>query len=279
MASDGQSKGWLRRGWDDVRPNLLWWLIQVIFGSGLVSGAYAVLKTVANESVSLLWVLLLFFGSCVVFFPVSLFIRSQQDKRYRKSKGVLTAMVVYMPILLGVAFCVWAYLVGTTLYRIDRETHALRSNLDLYYKPRTLSEDQSATLAAVLSKTDSQDVAVVVHANDAEASNYMGQIVSGLYRGGWKMNRTAYTAEQMNPGISINVEYTGQPVNPDPKHPRPDEILKRAFDEAKITVNGGGGSYNRPAYTVTITIGPRPMIMDSAAPPPRPQVPPPPGWQ
>jgi hypothetical protein len=83
----------------------------------------------------------------------------------------------------------------------------------------------------------------------------------------------------MNQGISINVEQTGQPQNPDPKHPTPEAILKQALDEAKIVVSGGGGAYNRPAYSITIAIGPRPFVIDSTPRPPQPQIPPPPGWQ
>lgn len=279
MADSARRSHWWQRGWDDIRPNLFWWAIQTALGSGIITGAYAIIKNAANQTISWFWAVVVFSISFAVFISVSLFVHSQQDKRYGKLKGAFTAMMVYLPIVLGVGFCVWAYSVGATLSRLDRETRALRSNIDLYFKPRSLSEEQITSMAAGLSKVDSQNIALVVHANDAEAANYMGQIAGGLIRGGWKITRTSYSVEQMNQGVSINVEFPGQPVNPDPKHPRPDEILNRAMNEAKIVVNGSGAVYNRAGYAITLTIGPRQMILDSTPPPPRPQIPPPPGWQ
>jgi hypothetical protein len=82
----------------------------------------------------------------------------------------------------------------------------------------------------------------------------------------------------MNQGLSINVELPGQPQNPDPKRPTPDVILRRALDAAKVVINGSGASYNRPAYSIVLTVGPRQLVIDSK-PQPRIQVPPPPGWQ
>jgi hypothetical protein len=133
-------------------------------------------------------------------------------------------------------------------------------------------------MARYLSQYDPHDIKVAVVANDAEAANYMGQIVGGLIQGGWKIVSTIYIGEQMNQGIAINVEQTGQPQNPDPKHPTPDFILTRALQQANIPISGGGGAYNRAAYSLTIAIGPRQLVIDTK-PPARPQIPPPPGWQ
>lgn len=89
-------------------------------------------------------------------------------------------MIIYVPIALGLVFCAWAYFIGSTLYSLSHEVQSLRSNLDLYVKPRTVTQEQISAMAASLSQYDPHDIKVSVAANDTEAANYMGQIVSGL---------------------------------------------------------------------------------------------------
>jgi hypothetical protein len=274
--AEKEEKSWLQREWEEIRPHLKWEVIKMLFAGGAIAmaGTYAILRTAA---VSPFWVAIIFIVSCVCYAGISLYLRGQRD-RLRKSTGMLIAMLVYLPVMLGLVFCVWAYFVGSTVYRLNHEVQSLRSNLDLYVKPRTASQEQITAMAAYLSQYDPHDIKVVVAANDAEAANYMGQIASGLIRGGWKIVSTGYSEQQMNQGIAINVEQTTQPQNPDPKHPTPEAILQGALERAKIPVSGGGGAYNRPAYSITIGIGPRQLTIDSK-PPVRPQIPPPPGWQ
>ena len=264
--------------WEEIRPHAKWKIIELIFFGGGLAAIYAIVRWAANETVSLLWLIVIFIVSSLGFFFVSLYLRSLRDKEHGKSTAMVVAMMMYLPIILGLAFCVWAYFIGSTLFRLKLEAQSLRSNLDLYVKPRTLTEEQITALASSLSQSDPQDVKVIVPVNDAEAANYMGQILGGLTRGGWKIAGIAYSDQQMNQGISIFVEQPGQSQNPDPKHPTPDVLLRRALDAAKIIVNGSGGSYGKPAYSLTITIGPRQLIVESK-PRERPQVPPPPGWQ
>ncbi len=59
-------------------------------------------------------------------------------------------------------------------------------------------------------------------------------------------------------GLSIQVELVGQPINPDPKNPAPDEILRAAMQYAGIEV-GGGGTYNKDRYSVSLRVGHRPL--------------------
>lgn len=60
-------------------------------------------------------------------------------------------------------------------------------------------------------------------------------------------------------GLFIQVELVGQPINPDPKHPTPDAILRDAMQYAGIEVNGGGGSADRGKYSVSVRVGHRPL--------------------
>jgi hypothetical protein len=268
----------LQREWEEIRPHFKWEVVKILFGGGVAAAFYAIIRSAANETVSLLWFTLIFIVSSVGYAAISLYLRSQRDRIHGKSTGMFTAMIIYLPILVGLGFCVWAYFVGSTLYRLNHESQSLRSNLDLYVKPRTATQEQITAIAAYLSQYDPQQIKVLVVANDAEASNYMGQVMGGLIQGGWKILGTGYVEQQMNQGISINVEQTGQPQNPDPKHPTPQDILKRALEAGKIVVSGGGSAYSRPAYSITIAFGPRQLIIDST-PPVRPKIPPPPGWQ
>jgi hypothetical protein len=268
-----EKKSWWRREWEELRPHLKFRLLEFVFGGGVLAAIIASMRHVADEPVTWRWLVLLFVISVIGYAVISLYLRSQREKTRMSS-----AMMTYLPIILGLLFCVWAYFIGTTLYRLSHEAQSLRSNLDLYVRPRTVTQEQISSMAAYLSQYDPHDIQVIVHANDAEASNYMGQIAGGLIRGGWKIVSTGYIHEQMNQGISINTEQPGQPQNSDPKHPTPELILQRALQQANIPVSGGGGSYNRPAYSITIAIGPRQLVIDTK-PPVRVEIPPPPGWQ
>jgi len=56
-------------------------------------------------------------------------------------------------------------------------------------------------------------------------------------------------------GISIYSERPGQPENPDPRHPKPEDVLQDALRYAGIDVGGGGGGYGRGKYALFITVG------------------------
>jgi len=58
-------------------------------------------------------------------------------------------------------------------------------------------------------------------------------------------------------GLAIEVFMTGQPTNPDPRHPTPDSVLADAFRYAGIEVNGGGGAYDRQKNGMFLYVGHR----------------------
>jgi len=74
-----------------------------------------------------------------------------------------------------------------------------------------------------------------------------------------EIDRTIAERTYPDVGLSIQTEEVGQPTNPDPKHPKPHEILQDAMRYAGIEVNGGGGSANKDKYSVTLRIGHRPQ--------------------
>jgi hypothetical protein len=60
-------------------------------------------------------------------------------------------------------------------------------------------------------------------------------------------------------GIQIQVEHSGEPENPDPRHPTPDIILRDAFHHAEIDAAAGGGSFSRGRDSISIFVGRRPV--------------------
>jgi hypothetical protein len=67
-------------------------------------------------------------------------------------------------------------------------------------------------------------------------------------------------------GLAIEVQWAGQPTNPDPRRPRPDETLLKALRDSGVDVNGTGASFNRGRYEVTLLVGHRPRALSGGAP-------------
>ena len=67
-------------------------------------------------------------------------------------------------------------------------------------------------------------------------------------------------------GLLIEVELPGQPTNPDPRRPTPDQILGDAMRYAGIDVSGDGGSYNRGSYKLSLLVGHRPRVLGDRTP-------------
>ena len=68
----------------------------------------------------------------------------------------------------------------------------LRSDLDAYITPRTISEEQEAKLLDYLSKHDPYSVTVRVVPRDQEAANYAGQIFNVLRKTKWDVQGIEY---------------------------------------------------------------------------------------
>jgi uncharacterized membrane protein YjfL (UPF0719 family) len=104
-----REKARLQRLWDELRPHFMWQMIKLVFVGGGLTFGYALLRSAANETVSLSWAALIFVISCVGYAGISLYLRSQRDRLHGKSTGMFTAVIVYLPMVLGLGFCVWAY--------------------------------------------------------------------------------------------------------------------------------------------------------------------------
>jgi hypothetical protein len=101
-------------------------------------------------------------------------------------------------------------------------------------------------------------VTVAYLQDDQEAGEYMGDIINAINKGGWLVTGTQ-TVATANYGVCIQVEELGQPHNPDPRHPTPDQQLTEAFQGI---ANCGGTANNRAKYSLTVVVGHRPLALD-----------------
>jgi len=78
---------------------------------------------------------------------------------------------------------------------------------------------------------------------------------------GWLLPEISDQIADRNPditGLCIYVRLTGQPANPDPRHPTPEAILRDALHAADIDVNCSAGMYDRDKYELLLVVGHRP---------------------
>ena len=145
----------------------------------------------------------------------------------------------------------------------NRQTNAeIQETLSRYVLPRHLSEQQIDTIAGYLSKYDPQQFKMIVIKNNEEASSYRSDIQRALTAGGWELSTIDYS-DDVREGISLQFTETQESSQrrPDPKHPKPLEILQRAFQQARVQLagTGSGSGVSITANSTTISIGRRRM--------------------
>jgi hypothetical protein len=195
--------------------------------------------------------------------------------------------------------------------------HSLRSDIDMYITPRSITQTQSEKLRDYLSKYEANAVSVRVVQHDPEAMEYAAQLFNAMRQTNWDINPPNHSGPeyqhlettQKEPkvrdldangkrlykstdeyveahdawfetkisnkiaeqnydatGLCVEVEMTGQPVNPDPRHPAPESILQDGLRYAGIEVNCSGGAYSRSKYAMYLLIGHRPHIIGNQEP-------------
>jgi hypothetical protein len=174
--------------------------------------------------------------------------------------------------------CFVVYAVFSGVFYVLR----LRSDLDAFVIPRTLTDEQREAIRAVLSQHDDPHADINVFASqlDPEAVEYAATLFNAIKDSGWtvrfgnlnpldtapnpnldKYKNTFFPAYlAVDGGVNIRVGYPGQPSNSDPKNLRPDELLGKAFSAARIQ-HGGGGGANQSGYFVIIAVGRRPLAI------------------
>jgi hypothetical protein len=140
----------------------------------------------------------------------------------------------------------------------------IRKTLDRYVSPRHLTTEQISTIASYLSQHDEHHIKFRVVWNDNEAGNYRGDLQQALQRGGWIIDGIDTVQDTPNSyvpeGLSIQTETPMSMPQPDPKHPLPGVLLRDAFKQARVQLDGGSGSSGSGAintYSVTLSVGHR----------------------
>jgi hypothetical protein len=103
-------------------------------------------------------------------------------------RQLLAAMIIYLPVLLGLAFCGWAYFIGTKVLGMSVEVKHLRSQMVRYVMPRQLTPEQIASIGEYLSHQERNQVVMQIINRDEEASSYRADIQRALEKGGWAIS-------------------------------------------------------------------------------------------
>ena len=138
--------------------------------------------------------------------------------------------------------------------------NALRSDIDTYILPRTITQKQAEDLREYLSHHDKYAVTVKVNPLEAEAREYASRIFNALNPSDWNATFDTSNGEPrtVNDGVCINT--VGENAKPyDTKH-EPKSLLQAAFGAADIPVNCSGGSA-AGSYKLFVLVGRRPLAV------------------
>src|SRR5712692_4906926 len=233
---------WYQRRWEEIRPHFIWEIIKFLFGGGLVTsfvlGVVRLFQWLANTQAQLswIWLTIIFILSSVGFVVGSLCLRSLRDSGFknRLSTGAVSAKkmtIIYVPIILGLAFCAWAYFVASRVYRLSDEVRHLQTQARRYLLPRELTQQESAALASYLSKYGPPSLVMNIVKDDDEAGSYGGDIQTALAKAGWNIATINYP-DTLPEGLRVDVN------GPGPDLPA---VMREAFRTAQIELNGAGG--------------------------------------
>jgi hypothetical protein len=169
-------------------------------------------------------------------------------------------------IIVFLAFGVLTYIVISL--------HELRSDLNEYVLPRTVTATQSADLLEYLSHHEPHSVTVKVYVSpyipsnlspspsDQEATIYAGQLFTALKNTDWRVTIDYSNKEPLprNPGLCIQTGGSSAPV--DAKHD-PVALLQAAFAAAHIAVNCSGGNGGGDLF---VLVGHRQLVLGDQEP-------------
>ena len=192
-----------------------------------------------------------------------------------KAAGMNSAMMIYLPVVIGLAVCVWGYVVGKKVFEMSNDVNLIQKRMARYVLPRTLTPEAKGIISDYLSKFDPQPVVMKLVPRDEEAGSYRADLQQALEKGGWPVASILYD-DSVQEGLGINVTTPmQQPAQQNPfdrLKPKkgPGDILREAFEKAGVIVSssGGGSGVGIKETTVTISIGHR-RRDKWAIPPPR----------
>lgn len=244
------SNFWKNR-WEDVRPNLIWAGLCLIFGGGMTA-IVAGIQAVGNRPLTVTAAALIFSLSFVALVILFLIVRK------RKGQPIVpTQMLIYLPVLAGAAMLVWAYFVGTAVSRLNDDVRHLKIQMVRFVLPRQLDQSQMDSFGRYLSQFDRRQVVLEVVSRDEEAANFASDVEQALQKGGWAVSDHKYP-DDVSAGVSLSmIGSTSSPTGGSDSSidkPAPLEILEEAFKRAGVQIGGKSGSDSNSAAKATITI-------------------------
>lgn len=252
---------WLKKLWDDIRPNLIWWIIGTLFSSTIITVFIASVQGWLETPITIGAVVSIFLSSFLLLLIWALVHRKTTSGN---AGHFMNTALIYFPIALGLAICLWGYIVGNKVFQMADDVELLSKRMERYVLPRTLTADQKNTIADYLSKFTPQPIAMKVIPRNEEASSYRADLQQALEKGGWPVANITYD-EGVQEGLRIEIvepmQEPGQPNPFDKLNPKkkPDEVLRDALTQAGIFMIPGGGSrrIDITSTTITISIGNR----------------------
>jgi hypothetical protein len=135
----------------------------------------------------------------------------------------------------------------------------MRSDLDTYSMPRTVTKEQAAKIRDYLSHYQPYSVTMRVVENNEEANRYAALLADALQQGHWVIKSWSTFSNGPNSGIGLDV--TGPKESNDPIAPSPDMILVNAFSKAEVdNFSASFGQRDEP-YAISITVTNRPLAI------------------
>jgi hypothetical protein len=139
----------------------------------------------------------------------------------------------------------------------DKKMGLIFAAIQKYVMPRELTPKKLSFFLRYLEGFPPHDVRLHVLKNNGEAARFMQQVSSALTRAGWRVKLIAYVADA-DEGLVADYRFNFNPQTiHDPKNPKPDELLVKAFGVAGFAVGGRSGSLD-PGETesvLTLIIG------------------------
>ena len=169
----------------------------------------------------------------------------------RFSINPFTMMSIMFIMWLGL--CAWLLIIST-------KVSSIRSDVNCFVMPRSLTGEQISRMGEFLSKSDPHEIIMNQVENDDEAGSYRGDFYKAFQEGGWTI-ASVNVVPLVHQDISLHYSEPLQtpPPREDPKHPIPHTIVLQAMKYADV-MNNGFGSESSGAitkYSLSLSIGHR----------------------
>lgn len=250
-----ENKSLWQRFQDEFGKQLVTNVVRSLFAGLALAGItlYAVFKALAKLQVQLSWAVLtticlcaLVIG-CVGFVALSIYLRGQRDLTFASRLGRWKIagkriVMVYLPVALGIAFCVWAYIIGSKVFRMSDDVRHLRVQAVRYVLPREVSGQLATDLHDAIKNYKPKTVVFAVAKDDKEAAGFMNDVRSSFSQAGWPGASEITYSDDLRQGLYLGVSGPGsQELR---------AAMQSAFDKNGMVVGSGGPNVPPPGEDV-----------------------------